>query len=272
MTARFADGYIFDVAGVAPELGRTILPRDTIEGAAPVVVLCHELWSERFDSDPKVIGRIVRVNGQSSEVIGVMPEGFSFPSQGIALGREPAGSGEGQPRWMPPASASIGRLKPGGSADVAQQELAPVAARIKSEVPQQLWNGHFEVMPFAASFIGDDAKLIWTMLVAVGFVLLIACANVSNLLLARSAYRVRETTVRSALGASRGRLVVHMLAEGLRHQRARDAHRPPARVHRARRHAHRHGAHAGRQSGVVDLRDQFPRRGIRGRRPRCCPR
>ena len=116
---------------------------------------------------------------------------------------------------MRPASASIGRLKPGGSADVAQQELAPVAARIKSEVPQQLWNGHFEVMPFAASFIGDDAKLIWTMLVAVGFVLLIACANVSNLLLARSAYRVRETTVRSALGASRGRLVVHMLAEGL---------------------------------------------------------
>jgi predicted permease len=210
----FTDGYAFDVAGVAPELGRTILPRDTIEGAAPVVVLSHSLWSERFNSDPKVIGRIVRVNGQSSEVIGVMPEGFSFPSRAslwVAIQQDPAKVS----RLDATSVGVIGRLKPGGSADVAQQELAPVAARIKSEVPQQLWNGHFEVAPFAASFIGNDAKLIWTMLVAVGFVLLIACANVSNLLLARSAYRVRETTVRSALGASRSRLVVHMLAEGL---------------------------------------------------------
>ncbi len=210
----FADGYVFDVAGVAPQLGRTILPRDTIEGAAPVVVLSHQLWSERFNSDPKVIGRIVRVNGHSSEVIGVMPAGFSFPSKAslwVAIQQDPAKVS----RIDSTSVAVYGRLKPGGSADVAQQELAPVAARIKSEVPQQLWNGHFEVTPFAASFIGDDAKLIWTMLVAVGFVLLIACANVSNLLLARSAYRVRETTVRSALGASRGRLVVHMLAEGL---------------------------------------------------------
>ncbi len=210
----FADGHAFDVAGVAPELGRSILPRDTIEGAAPVVVLSHRLWSERFNSDPKVIGRIVRVNGHSSEVIGVMPEGFSFPSRAslwVAIQQDPAKVS----RLDATSVGVIGRLKPGGSVDVAQQELAPVAARIKSEVPQQLWNGHFEVMPFAASFVGDDQKLIWTMLVAVGFVLMIACANVSNLLLARSAYRVRETTVRSALGASRGRLVVHMLAEGL---------------------------------------------------------
>ena len=75
----FADGYIFDVAGVAPELGRTILPRDTIEGAAPVVVLSHDLWTERFDADPAIIGRTVRVNGKSSEVIGVMPKDFTFP-------------------------------------------------------------------------------------------------------------------------------------------------------------------------------------------------
>ncbi len=210
----FADGYVFDVAGVAPILGRTILPRDTIEGAAPVVVLSHRLWNERFDSDPKVIGRVVRVNGQSSEVIGVMPEDFSFPSSAalwVAIQQDPARVS----RIDASSVAVYGRLRPDGSADIAQQELAPVAAHIKSEVPQQLWNGRFEVMPFAASFIGDDQNLIWTLLVAVGFVLLIACANVSNLLLARSAYRVRETTVRSALGASRGRLVAHMLAEGL---------------------------------------------------------
>ncbi len=210
----FADGYMFDVAGVAPLLGRVILPRDATEGAAPVVVLGHQLWRERFDSDRSVIGRIVRVNGRASEVIGVMPEDFAFPAASqlwVPVQENPARVG----RETQASVGVYGRLKPGGSADVAQQELAPVAAEIKSKVPRQIFNGHFEVMPFAASFIGDDDKLIWTMLVAVGCVLLIACANVSNLLLARSAYRVRETTVRSALGASRSRLVLHMLAEGL---------------------------------------------------------
>ena len=109
----------------------------------------------------------------------------------------------------------FGRLREGASPDVAQQELAPVAAAIKAEIGAQAFNGYFELVPMAAGFIGDEGTtLVWTLLIAVGFVLLIACANVSNLLLARSAYRVRETTLRSALGASRGRLVLHMIAEG----------------------------------------------------------
>jgi predicted permease len=209
----FADGHIFEVTGVAPVLGRTILPRDTIEGAAPVVVLSHDLWAERFDADPKVIGRIVRVNGKSSEVIGVMPKGYSFPAMAAlwVANQEDATRVE---RLKGVDVQVIGRLRPDGSAEVAQQELAPVAAAIKAEVGQQVFNGHFEVLPIAAGFIGDGKNFVVTLLIAVGFVLLIACANVSNLLLARSAYRVRETTVRSALGASRGRLVIHMLAEG----------------------------------------------------------
>jgi putative ABC transport system permease protein len=109
----------------------------------------------------------------------------------------------------------FGRIAPDVSPDEVQQALAPAAAAITAEAGQQAFNGHFEMLPIAAAFVGDDGGvLIQTLLVAVGFVLLIACANVSNLLLARSAYRVRETTVRSALGASRGRLVLHMLAEG----------------------------------------------------------
>ena len=209
----FADGYIFDVIGVAPELGRTILPRDTIEGAAPVVVLSHELWTERFGADPEVIGRTVRVNGKSSEVVGVMPKDFTFPST-ASLWIANQQDATRIPRNEGVDVGVYGRLREGASPDVAQQELAPVAAAITAEAGPQAFNGHFEILPFAAGFLGDDARLIWTMLVAVGFVLLIACANVSNLLLARSAYRVRETTVRSALGASRGRLVMHMLAEG----------------------------------------------------------
>jgi putative ABC transport system permease protein len=98
--------------------------------------------------------------------------------------------------------------------DEVQQALAPVAAAIKAEAGEQAFNGHFELLPIAGGFIGEGKDLVTTLLVAVAFVLLIACANVSNLLLARSAYRVRETTVRSALGATRGRLVLHMLAEG----------------------------------------------------------
>ena len=210
----FADGYIFEVAGVPPELGRTIEPRDAKAGAAPVVVLSHELWTERFDADPRVIGRTVRVNGKSSEVIGVMPKEFSFPTTAqLWVANQQDATRVSRHDGLD--VQVFGRLREGASPDVAQQELAPVAAAIKAEIGAQAFNGYFELVPMAAGFIGDEGTtLVWTLLIAVGFVLLIACANVSNLLLARSAYRVRETTLRSALGASRGRLVLHMIAEG----------------------------------------------------------
>ncbi len=209
----FADGRIFEVTGVAPELGRTILPRDTIAGAAPVVVLSHELWRERFDADPAVVGRTVRVNGKSSEVIGVMPEGYTFPGT-AALWIANQEDAQRVSRQHSIDVQVFGRLAPGVDPDDVQMALAPAAAAIKAEVGAQAFSGHLELLPIAGGFIGDGRNLVTTLLVAVAFVLLIACANVSNLLLARSAYRVRETTVRSALGASRGRLVLHVLAEG----------------------------------------------------------
>ena len=209
----FADGHIFEVAGVAPELGRTIQPRDTIEGAAPVVVLSWDLWNERFDADPSVIGHVVRVNGKSSEVIGVMPKGYSFPSSAALWV-----ANQQDPRALPRKEAVdvsvFGRARAGADLDAAQQALAPAAAAIKAEVGARRSTAASSSCRSRRASSATTGQLIWTLLIAVGFVLLIACANVSNLLLARSAYRVRETTVRSALGASRGRLVVHMLAEG----------------------------------------------------------
>jgi predicted permease len=211
----FAGGTFFDVAGVAPELGRTIDGRDAVAGAAPVVVLGNRLWRERFGGDAGVIGRLIRVNGRPAEVVGVMPEGFTFPTNvSLWLADQQDAARTSRIRSVP--VEIYGRLRTGGDLDVAQQEFAAVAARVRAQDPQHVWDEYFELMPLAASFLGGDgAQMLWTLLVAVGFVLLIACANVSNLLLARAAYRVRETTVRSALGATRGRLAVHMLAEGL---------------------------------------------------------
>jgi predicted permease len=211
----FSGGTIFDVAGVKPELGRVIEPRDVIESAAPVVVLGNELWHERFGADAAIIGRVIHVNGRSAEVIGVMPKGFTFPASSslwLANQEDPTR----KTRLDASGVEVFGRLRTGGNLDLAQQELAPVAARIKAEDKTRSWDRYFDLVPMAAAQMGSNGvQLLWTLLAAVCFVLLIACANVSNLLLARSAYRVRETTVRSALGASRSRLIAHMLAEGL---------------------------------------------------------
>ena len=128
----FADGHIFEVTGVAPELGRTIQPRDTIEGAAPVVVLSWDLWNERFDADASVIGHVVRVNGKSSEVIGVMPKDSSFPSSAalwVANQQDPLRL----PRNEAVDVQVFGRVPPGADLDAVQQALAPAAAAIKAD-------------------------------------------------------------------------------------------------------------------------------------------
>jgi len=194
-------------------LGRTFGAGEDGPGAPATVILGHKVWRDRFRSDPGVIGRTVRINGEPTVVIGVMPKGFRFPvDQDLWLplrwDADRPRRGEGQTLEV------FGRLVPGVTADQAQVEMSSIARRLAQAYPETNEGVGAVVKPYTEEFIGEEAiNLLYTMLVAVLGVLLIACANVANLLLARTALRSREVAVRSALGAGRLRVILSVLGE-----------------------------------------------------------
>ncbi len=206
----------FRLLRTSPVLGRDFLPGDDVDGAPGTAILSHRLWMSRYGGNPEVIGRTIRLNDRPSVLIGVMPEGFEFPhSIAIWTPLGPRFGGPGQERDARTHQA-FGRLTDGVSLAQAQADLDVVAARLAEEHGETNAGMWPTVVPFTEPFADDWVKrLLSALLGGVVFVLLIACANVANLLLSRSARRVREMSLRVSLGASRGRLVRQLLVETL---------------------------------------------------------
>jgi predicted permease len=207
----------FDVLGVRPLLGRTFTPEECRWQGPKAVMLSHGLWERRFNSDPAIVGSSLTINDEATTVVGVLPASFDFGAV-FAPGNHfdlyfPFPLSPETHRWGN-TMAMVGRLKPGVTAAQAQSDTKAIGTQLTREHPDR---NSFEgfVKPLADQVNGRMRTAVWVLAGAVGAVMLIVCANLSNLLLARTAARQKEIAIRTALGAGRGRLVAQMLTEGI---------------------------------------------------------
>src|SRR5512143_97249 len=205
----------FDIIGMHPFMGRNFRAGEDTPSGEKVAILSYSMWRERYSADAGILGKQIRVNGVPYSVVGVMPEGFAFPNNDkiwVPLQINPLQGKRGQGQFI----SAFGKLKPGVSLDQATVDVATIAKRLGSEYKDRNEGFTASVKPFVDSYIGKEPRqLLFTMLGAVFFVLLIACANVANLLLDRAAHRTKEVGIRTALGASRSAVVRQFLAEAL---------------------------------------------------------
>jgi putative ABC transport system permease protein len=213
---RFSEDY-FATLGVAPTLGRLPATEEYGPGGPLVALLGYGLWQSQFGGDREVVGRTVRVNGEPVTVIGVMPAELDVLESSLLVPLRP--SPAALTNWRDRDNymfAALARLRPGQTIEEARAQLQTIAARIESDWPQLREGISADLVPLSERVIGDETRtILWVMLGAVAFVLLIGCVNLANLLLARATGRGRELAIRTAIGAGRARLVGQLLVESV---------------------------------------------------------
>ena len=213
LTAALVSSDFFRTLGVAPVMGRGLLPGED-HGQGTVAIIGESLWRTRFGADPNILGRTIDLSGRPYTVVGVAPGSLEYPGRTqlylpLGFGLERANDRDSHSYDV------VARLKPGVTLDAAQQDMSAVARGLSAEYPATNTGRSAVVIPFAEDMVGSIRPALLLLLGAVAFVLLIACANVANLFLARASSRTRELAVRAALGAGRRRLMQQAMAEAV---------------------------------------------------------